>query len=175
MEVEAATRRWFDRFVVELGLCPFAKQVSPYIAVSEASSEQALLNDLAQQIEELNRDDHRETTLLVHPNVLQDFLDYNDFLGVVDDLLTSSDLSGVLQIASFHPNYQFADTRADDAENYANRSPYPMLHLLREDSVSQAVDSHPDVAQIPIRNAEVLEKLGPEVLRERLKNCFTDD
>ena len=165
MEVEAATRRWFERFVVGLGLCPFAKQVSPHIAVSEASSEQGLLSDLAQEIDALNRDDRRETTLLVHPNVLQDFLDYNDFLGVVDDLLESSNLSGVLQIASFHPHYQFADTEVEDAENYANRSPYPMLHLLREDSVSQAVNSHPDVAQIPIRNAEVLEKMGAVVLR----------
>jgi len=174
-QVHTATLKWVQRFVVELNLCPFASRVSLHVEVTRADSEQALIAALTQELEALLGDDNRETTLLVHPEVLHDFLDYNDFLAVIDELLTESKLDGVIQIASFHPGYQFAGTQPEDPENFANASPYPMLHLLREDSVSRAVDNHPDVEQIPIRNAEVLEKLGAEDLRQRRLECFTDE
>ena len=171
----AATLNWVQRFVVELNLCPFASRVSPHVTVTRADSEPALLNALTQEIEALLDDDRRETTLLVHPEVLGNFLDYNDFLGIADELLTENQLDGVIQIASFHPQYQFAGTHPEDPENFANASPYPMLHLLREDSVSRAVDDHPDVEQIAIKNVQVLERIGTADLRERRLKCFADD
>jgi len=173
--VVRATQRWLARFVIELGLCPFAQQVVPHITVSRAASEQQLLNALAQELNALVACEQRETTLLVHPDVLQDFLDYNDFLACCDKLLATQDLEGVFQIASFHPDYQFAGTEPDDPENFANRSPYPMLHLLREASVSRAVDGHPDVERIVTRNAEVLGQLGSDALRARRAECLSDD
>lgn len=174
-QVTEATLRWVQRFVVELNLCPFASHVNPHVAVTRAESEQALLAALTQEIEALLSDDRRETTLLVHPEVLGNFLDYNDFLAVTDELLRSAGLDGVVQIASFHPDYQFSGTQVNDPENFSNRSPYPMLHLLREDSVSRAVDDYPDVEQIVVRNAEVLEQLGSHALIERRLDCFSSD
>lgn len=115
-----------------------------------------------------------DTTLLVHPDMLTDFLDYNDFLSVCDELLVHTQLEGVFQIASFHPEYQFADTQPNDPENFANRSPYPMLHILREEQVTQAVDSHPDVEGIPLRNALVLGEIGSPSLKDSLAGCFDD-
>jgi hypothetical protein len=101
-----------------------------------------------------------EMTLLMHPQVLQDFLDYNDFLDLADQAIEDLALDGVLQIASFHPDYQFAGTAKDDIENYSNRSPYPTLHLLRESSIDQAVAAFPDAADIYERNIETLRRLG---------------
>ena len=170
----AATQRWFERFVVELALCPFARHVSPHISVTSARQEQALLEALAAEIEALLADDHRETTLLVIPDMLEDFLLYNDFLSVTDELLAGSNLEGHIQLASFHPLYQFADAQPNDPENFANRSPFPMLHLLREASVSDAVVGHPDVSQIPVTNRAVLEKIGTQALQERWLSCFGD-
>jgi len=174
-QVQTATLRWVQRFVVELNLCPFASRVSPHVAITRANSEQNLLAALTQELEALLGDDNRETTLLVHPDVLGNFLDYNDFLAVTDELITANQLEGVVQIASFHPEYQFAGTQPDDPENFANRSPFPMLHLLREDSVTRAVDSHPDVEQIVLNNARVLDGLGADALRKRRRECFADD
>ena len=170
----AATQRWFERFVVELDLCPFARHAAPYISVTSAREEQTLLEALAAEIEALMADDHRETTLLVIPDMLDDFLLYNDFLGVCDELLAQSNLEGHIQLASFHPLYQFADTQPNDPENFANRSPFPMLHILREASVSDAVDGHPDVSQIPVANRAALEKIGTQALQERWLSCFSD-
>ena len=149
--------------------------VEAHVAITQASTEEALLQALAQELDALLSDDKRETTLLVHPHVLSDFIDYNDFLAVADELLQSSALDGVVQIASFHPDYRFSGTQSHDPENFSNRSPYPMLHLLREDSVSRAVDEHPDVEQIAVKNAEVLERLGAEVLQARRLGCFSSD
>ena len=172
-QVMAVTQRWVKRFVVDLGLCPFAQHVTPYIAVSWAVSEQTLLAALGQELEALIADDRRETTLLVHPKLLNDFLDYNNFLSSCDELLVAAGLEGVIQVASFHPDYQFAGTVTDAPENFANRSPYPMLHLLREDDVTRAVDEHPNVEQIVSRNAEVLEGLGASELHTRRLGCFS--
>ena len=162
----ADTRRWLERAVIGLNLCPFAKAVfvkqQVRFVLSDASTPEALLEQLAEELL-LLRDtpvEEIDTTLIVHPDVLQDFLDYNDFLDNADAAVEALGLEGVLQVASFHPAYQFAGTAPDDIGNYSNRSPHPTLHLLREDSVSRAVDAFPEADQIVGRNVETLEKLG---------------
>jgi hypothetical protein len=162
----AATRRWLERAVIGLNLCPFAKAVHAKgqvrFVLSDATTPETLLEDLAHELLVL-RDtpaDEIDTTLLVHPQVLQEFLDYNDFLDTADALVSSLGLEGDLQVASFHPRYRFAGTAEDDIGNYTNRAPYPTLHLLREDSVSRAVAAFPDPDAIVERNIATLEALG---------------
>ena len=162
----AETRRWLKRAVIGLNLCPFAKAVHVkqqirYV-VSDATSEESLLGDLLLELRTLADSDPEqiETTLLIHPHVLNDFLDYNDFLDVADAAISELDLEGELQVASFHPDYQFADSVATDIENFSNRAPYPTLHLLREESVAKAVAAFPDAANIFDRNIETLRRLG---------------
>ena len=164
----AATRHWLRRAVIGLNLCPFAKAalVKEQIrfVLSEARDADALLEDLLAELTHL-RDTPAEqidTTLLIHPYVLTDFLDYNDFLDVADAALTALDLDGEIQVASFHPDYRFADSDEDAIENYSNRSPFPMLHLLREASVERAVAAFPDADAIVERNMATLNKLGVE-------------
>ena len=106
---------------------------------------------------------------------LQDFQDYNQFLDLADDLIQELELEGIYQIASFHPRYQFQGTKVEDSENYTNRSPYPVLHLLREQSLEKVIDSYPDIASIPTRNIELMKKLGTDELRETLKSCYLSD
>ena len=169
------TRRWIASFVIELGLCPFAQQVFDSgrirYAISHARDERALLNDLTVELRLLSASPSTqiETTLLIHPHVLGNFLDYNNFLGVVDQLLEELGLCGTIQVASFHPHYRFAGTEPNAAENYTNRSPYPMLHLLRETSVSQATDPSNEVLEIPRRNVETMRNLGREHILKRLQ------
>jgi hypothetical protein len=172
--VEADVRRWLERAVIGLNLCPFAKAVytknQVRIVVSDASTERALLEELGEELA-LLRDTPAEqvdTTLLVHPQVLADFLDYNDFLDDADALVEALALDGVLQVASFHPQYQFAGTEPDAAENLTNRAPYPILHLLREDSVDRAVEAYPEPDSIIERNVETMRQLGPEGFRKLL-------
>jgi hypothetical protein len=132
--------------------------------VSEATSVEQLLEDLAKELEflaEVSRE-KTDTTLLIHPNVLNDFLDYNDFLELADQLLEDLDLDGELQIASFHPQYQFAGTDIDDITNFTNRSPYPTLHLIREDSIDEAVKAFPEAEAIFETNMQTMEKLGKD-------------
>ncbi|MEM7359730.1 MAG: DUF1415 domain-containing protein [Pseudomonadota bacterium] len=153
-----ATQRWLDQFVIAEGLCPFAQAVRQAEQIrfqySQASDTTALLSDLEFELLRLQNAGDDSTTLLIHPLVLQDFDDYNQFLEIADELLSLLELHGTIQIASFHPQYQFAGTSADAAENYTNRSPYPMLHLLQEESVERAVASHPNIEQVPERNIE---------------------
>lgn len=162
------THHWVERAVIGLNLCPFAKaaQVRGLVryAVSDARTEEALQDDLTRELQRLAAADPSqvETTLLVHPHVLQDFLAFNDFLDVADEAVRSLGLEGVLQVASFHPDYQFAGTRADEIENWTNRSPYPTLHLLREDSIARAVESMPDTDAIYRANIQTLRRLGHE-------------
>ena len=162
----AETTRWIERAVIGLNLCPFAKAVHAKgqirYAVCLADSPEALLTALLDELQTLGSTDAAviDTTLLIHPNALTDFLDYNDFLGVADAALVELDLAGVIQIAGFHPHYQFADTQADDISNFTNRSPYPTLHLLREDSVTRAVAAFPEAADIFEKNIETMTKLG---------------
>jgi len=162
----ALTRQWLERAVIGLNLCPFAKAVHVkqqirYV-LSDATTPEALLEELSEELL-LLRDtpaDQIDTTLIVHPQVLGDFLDYNDFLDNADAAVDALDLHGILQVASFHPHYQFAGTAPDDIGNYTNRAPFPTLHLLREDSVERAVAAFPDADVIVERNLQTLEKLG---------------
>ena len=154
--------------MIGLNLCPFAKAVhlkqQVRITLSDATTPESLLETLGAELL-LLRDTPAEqidTTLLVHPQVLGDFLDYNDFLDQADALVEALELDGVLQVASFHPDYQFAGSEPDDVENFTNRAPYPTLHLLREDSVARAVAAFPDPDAIVERNIETVRKLGVE-------------
>jgi hypothetical protein len=162
----ADTRRWLERAVIGLNLCPFAKAVyvkqQVRFVLSEASDAQALLQVLREELLWLQAADpgQTDTTLIVHPRVLTDFVDYNDFLDLADGLVAELGLEGDIQIASFHPDYQFAGTARDDVGNCTNRSPYPTLHLLREASVERAVAAFPDPEAIVARNIATLEQLG---------------
>ncbi len=160
------TRHWLEAAVIGLNLCPFAKSVHGKGQIrwvlSEARDSGALLADLVRELHFLAAADPQavDTTLLVHPQVLTDFLDFNDFLDVADAALVELGLDGTLQVASFHPQYQFADSAPGDIGNHTNRSPHPTLHLLREASIERAVASVPDAASIYERNVETLQRLG---------------
>jgi hypothetical protein len=165
-QVIAATRDWLEKAVLGLRLCPFA--AAPYsrgqirFRVSEARTLVDLAEDLAQELLHLAATSPEicETSLLIHPFVLNDFLDYNQFLDDADATVAALGLEGELQVASFHPAYQFAGTAPDDIENYSNRSPYPMLHLIREASVERAVAAFPGIDEIGERNQKTLRDLG---------------
>lgn len=165
-DVVTATRAWLEKAVIGLNLCPFAKAVHVgnriRYAVSDAQTPEALLADLARELQTLAAAAAAEveTTLLIHPRVLDDFLDYNDFLDIADAAVEELGLTGTIQVASFHPHYRFADTEPEAIENYSNRSPYPTLHLLREQSVERAVAALPDAGRIPERNIDTLRRLG---------------
>ena len=160
------TRAWVERAVIGLNLCPFAKAVQAKgqvrYAVTDAQDLETLAADLQAELLALADADpaQRDTTLLIHPGVLHDFIEYNDFLDVADAGLETLELDGIIQIASFHPDYQFAGSGPDDIENYTNRSPYPILHLLREDSIERAVAAFPDASNIYERNMDTLRRLG---------------
>ena len=162
------TRAWVRRAVIGLNLCPFARGVEAknqirYV-VSDATQPEALLEALCDELQRLADTDPEvvDTTLLVHPHVMQDFRDFNDFLELADAAVEELGLDGVLQVASFHPQFQFADTDPDEITNATNRSPYPTLHLLREDSVGRAVAAFPAAEAIFENNMRTLEKLGLE-------------
>ena len=166
--IAAATRRWLERAVIGLNLCPFAKAVHSKrqirYAVTAVTSSDALLAELRHELELLVQavPEIIETTLLIHPRALIDFVEYNDFLLQADAVVRHLGLEGVVQIASFHPRYEFAGSASDDIENYTNRSPYPLLHLLREASVDRAVAAFPDAADIYEKNIETMRRLGHE-------------
>lgn len=162
------TQNWLERAVIGLSLCPFAKAVHVknqirYV-VSAATTPEALLSDLCAELSALASADADavDTTLLIAPRVLRDFLDYNDFLEIADAALEELELAGTLQIASFHPDYRFAGTDVDDAANCTNRSPHPMLHLLREASVDRAVEAYPDASRIFEKNIQTLRGIGQD-------------
>lgn len=167
-QIISDTRIWLERAVIGLNLCPFARAeyVRNRIAfrVSEATTTETLLSELEAALKELVAADPAsiETTLLIHPHVLQDFFDYNEFLGEADELLVRMELEGVCQIASFHPHYRFAGEDPADMGHFTNRSPHPMLHILREASVDRAVRGGEDAKTIVARNQATLRRLGPE-------------
>jgi len=168
----ADTQRWLENAVIGLNLCPFAKAVHVkkqirYV-VSGATSPEALLEELMDELRTLQGadPDKIDTTLLIHPYVLADFLDFNDFLDTVDLAVAEPEFNDEFQVASLHPHYQFAGTAPDDIENYTNRSPYPMLHLLREASVDKAVAAFPDADHIVDNNIETMKELGCEGWKE---------
>ncbi len=160
------TRRWLERAVIGLNLCPFAK--GPHVkgqvhyAVTEATGWSELLADLEREIDDLLASDvaRRETTLLVMPRALPDFFEFTGFLGEADRLLERRELEGTLQLANFHPQYQFAGTGPDDITNFTNRAPYPTLHLLREDSIARAAEAFPEARDIYEVNMETMRRLG---------------
>ena len=166
--VVAETQHWLNQAVIGLNLCPFAKavQVKDQIrfAVSDATDAEGVLTDLQDELALLAETDPEkiDTTLLIIPDALDDFMDFNDFEDLSDRLLKRMRLVGELQVATFHPQFQFADTQPDDIENYTNRSPYPILHLLREDSIDRAVESFPDAAEIYEKNIDTMKRLGLE-------------
>ena len=158
--------RWLERAVIGLNLCPFAKGVHTkgqiHYAVSAATDGRELLQDLQRELEALAEasPEKRDTTLLIAPRCMEDFLDFNDFLELADEMLDVLDLGGILQIASFHPQFQFDGTEVDDITNATNRAPYPTLHLIREESLDAAVEAFPEAEMIYERNMEVLRELG---------------
>ena len=160
------SRHWLERAVIGLNLCPFAKAVHARGQVrwvlSDATTEVALLADLVHELQVLQdaSADEVETTLIVHPHVLGDFEDYNQFLDLADAAISELDLEGEIQVASFHPQYRFAGSAPDAIEDFSNRSPYPMLHLLREASIARAVAAFPDAEKIYGRNMDTLRALG---------------
>jgi hypothetical protein len=176
-----ATRAWVESVVIELELCPFARAVFDAgqirFAQSAAAEPETLLADLDGELARLLRTPvaRLDTTLLVHPHALADFEDYNDFLDSADALLHERGCRGVVQIASFHPDYCFAGSEPDDPANWSNRSPHPMLHLLREQSVSDALATVSDPAAIPERNVERLRSIGAEAMVERLARCCSNE
>ena len=168
--------KWFETMVIGLNLCPFARKewVSDRVRmmVSEARTQDDLLVDLEEEMSLLQGDSTLSTTLVIHPWVLEDFGDYNQFLDSVDTLLQFKGLVGVFQIASFHPDYQFAETDPEDVENATNRSPFPILHILRERSIASAVAGYPDPEKIPEQNIALLKKMGSDKIHAMLKACF---
>ncbi|MCP3689246.1 MAG: DUF1415 domain-containing protein [Gammaproteobacteria bacterium] len=174
-KIAQPVRQWVEALVVGMNLCPFAKRelVNNKIrfATTTSITKEQLLMALQAELNLLNTDSSIETTLLIHPGVLQDFHDYNQFLNYADSLLVEMGLDGTYQIASFHPEYQFDGTQQDDAENYTNRSPYPMLHLIREASLERAIANYPQVDQIPQRNIELMNELGQDKLEALLRSC----
>ena len=161
--------------MIGLNLCPFAKAVyvkqQVRFVLSDATTEEALLTGLGEELQRLQAvgPDETDTTLIVHPRVLTDFIDYNDFLDLVDGLIAELDLEGELQVASFHPAYRFADSDADEPGNCTNRAPYPTLHLLREASLDKAIEAYPDADVIVERNLKTMAKLGLSAYCDLLK------
>lgn len=167
-EIIAATRKWLERAVIGLNLCPFAKAVHVkdlvrYV-VSEAKTTDSLLDDLERELKFLvdTAPEDVDMTLLMTPDVLTDFADFTDFLDLVEVVLRTQGLAGILQVASFHPDYVFADAETDDIANYTNRAPYPTLHLIREASLARATAAFPDASDIYLRNIETLRAMGLE-------------
>jgi len=177
-ETVRPVRQWVETLVVGMNLCPFAEREMVKnrvrFATTPSITQEQLLTALQGELELLNTDPSVETTLLIHAGVLQDFGDYNRFLGDADRLLVEMGLEGIYQIASFHPDYQFAGTKLDDVENYTNRSPYPMLHLIREASLERAIADYPDVDQIPVRNIALMNDMGVDKLQALLRSCLND-
>lgn len=177
-KVIEATQHWLQKAVIGLNLCPFAKAVHVKnqirYRVSHATTTESLLQELIEESLLLDNADPEEidTTLLIHPRVLDNFFDYNDFLEIADATLAKLGLEGELQIASFHPAYQFADTSIDDITNCTNRSPYPMLHLLRESSLDQAVMAFPEADKIFNKNIETMRGLGSDGWQSIVSEMF---
>lgn len=176
--IAQSVQQWLESMVINLNLCPFAKRELAKqrvrFVVTEATTEDELLLALQTELRLLQDDPSIETTLLIHPRVLQDFGDYNQFLNAADSLLAAMRLEGVFQVASFHPDYRFGGTEPEAAENYTNRSPYPLLHLLREASLERVIADTLDVAEIPVRNIALMNSMGKDELQRLLQACFPE-
>lgn len=173
-DFEAGIRHWLQEFVVAQNICPFAKlpleQDRIRITVEDSEEEEKITVAVLQELEILNTQDRQqvETSLLVLPGASADFVEFWSFLGWVEEVIEQAELDGIVQVVGFHPSFQFAESEPDDAGNFTNRSPWPMLHFLREISISEVVAYHPDIASIPTRNATYLRQIGATVLRQQL-------
>ncbi len=172
------TKKWISTVVIAHGLCPFAKREFDsdriHYAVIKSESIEAQLEQLVLECAALDNDSERETSLLIFPKALSDLDNYLDMLDLAIALLKAQGYEGIYQLASFHPDYRFEGAAEDDPANYTNRSPYPMLHILREASVEQALKSYPSPKKIPERNVELTRQLGLKVMQNLLKKCYNN-
>lgn len=170
------TYAWLEKIVIGLNFCPFAKREvlrdSIRYQVCDSDDFKTVLLAFISELQHLDEHPTMETTLLIFPNIFQEFDEYWDLVSIAETLLAEQGYGGVYQLATFHPNYCFGDADEDDAANYTNRSPYPMLHILREASLENALEHYPDPEEIPERNMEVARKMGQEQLQQLLKNCL---
>lgn len=171
-----ATKTWLSTLIIAHNICPFAKRVfdeqTIRFTVNETEDIEQLLLNLINECELLNNDNSIETSLLIYSKALTDFDDYLDFLALAEDLLIEQGYEGIYQLASFHPDYCFDGVASDDASNYTNRSPYPMLHLLRESSLEQAIKHYANPELIPERNIELTRELGLHTMQDLLAACY---
>lgn len=167
--ISAETLLWVESFIIKYNLCPFAKgpvnKGTLRIHVSESQKKAQALEDLMTEIIYLDNNPEVETSLLVFANSFKDFFAYLDFVDIAERLMTEQNYEGIYQLATFHPDYYFADTEPDDVSNYTNRSPYPMLHLLREDALDKAIAAYGDTDQIPNKNIKTMQELGIEKIK----------
>ncbi|TRX00492.1 DUF1415 domain-containing protein [Candidatus Methylobacter oryzae] len=175
-DVKSATQTWLKSVIIEYGICPFAgreqERGSIYFSINrDIETEQCLLH-LIDECERLNKETDIETTLLIYTEGFAEFDDYLDFVEIAESLLIEQGYEGTYQLASFHPDYCFQGSDEDDAGNYTNRSPYPMLHLLRESSIERAVANYPDPENIPQHNIELTRKLGLAKMQALLAACY---
>ena len=175
-DVIAQTKKWLSDIVIGHGLCPFAKGEFDndriHYAVIEEQNLEGQMAALLAECEALNKDETRETSLLIFPNTFSDFEDFLDRLALANDLLKEQGYEGIYQLASFHPQYRFKGAGRNDPANYTNRSPYPMLHILREASVENALKNYPSPNRIPERNIQFMQSLGLATVEEMLSKCY---
>lgn len=169
------TKKWLSNVIIEHSICPFAQREFDnnriHYEIIESTQLEAQLEHLILQCEALDKDSHRETSLLIFPSSLFEFEAYLDTLEIATELMAKQGYEGIYQLASFHPKYCFADSVSNDASNYTNRSPYPMLHILREASIEKALINYPDPENIPERNIELTRELGLEKMEQMLADC----
>jgi hypothetical protein len=176
IEVAEQTKNWIEKVVIGLNFCPFAKREvlrdSIRYVVSDKESLKEVLLEFIEELKILDNNDSTETTLLIYPTLFADFEDYLDLVGMGQDFLRQLNYEGIYQLASFHPQYQFGGTEVDDASNFTNRSPYPILHLLREESLEKALEHYDAPEDIPERNIKVAEEQGFKALQKLLLDCY---
>jgi hypothetical protein len=163
-EVEITVKHWLQEIVIGLNLCPFAKapllKNAIHFYISDAHNEEDVVYDLLQECERLDQNSNIETTLMIYPEMFESFIEYNNFLSIAERVLKQNQWDGIYQIASFHPHYQFSDTDPEDPENLTNRAPYPILHLLREDALSKAIEGYKNTEEIPEHNIKTINSLS---------------
>ncbi|MEL0636361.1 DUF1415 domain-containing protein [Marinomonas sp. TI.3.20] len=174
--VTTQTIKWVNDFIVGLNICPFAKREmereSVRFVVVRSKKSQVALEELMSEVHWLDEHPETETTIIVFPTLFSDFYRYLDFVDLAENIMFEQECEGVYQLATFHPNYCFSGAEPEDVSNYTNRSPYPMLHLLREASVEKAIEFYGDTDAIPERNIDVMEEMGKESLEKILSNSM---
>lgn len=177
--VTRQTLNWVTQFIVGHNVCPFAKREverdSVRMVVIRSKKPEVALEELMTEIQWLDENSETETTLLIFPTLFRDFHHYLDFVDMAENLMFDEECEGVYQVATFHPDYCFAGVDADDVSNYTNRSPYPMIHLLREASLDKAIEFYGDTSQIPENNIQAMQALGREQIERLLQSCMKAD